>query len=457
MPVSILPASSSSPPGPAASGHKHSVRVRRALRVGSRALIAVSLIWGSYFSWSGDGLMLAANGLMGATGIACWWLTRRGDTRSAALLFVGVLFLLLSLMCVFMDIPNAQAPRVTHHYLLALGAASLLLFKHEKPWLRHGAPLLCFAAFYAFGSTQWGIPNARSLPDELRVSGSWVNSALAMIVTYRLLYVMLSEVAQHRALAAELRRALQAPQQHFHLHFQPQVDGQGRVRGAEALLRWKHPSNGDISPAEFIPVAEQSGLILPLGQWVLGRACAQLVAWAEQPALAGITLSVNVSAQQFLQRDFVPQLLSALKHSGARPERLMLELTESMLVNDLDDIVAKMHQLKARGLRLSLDDFGTGYSSLSYLKQLPLDELKIDKSFVQDVLENPQDAAIARTVATLGLTMGLEVVAEGVETEGQRRFLAQIGCRAFQGYLFGRPQAAEDFEAFVLNREAEAA
>ncbi|QPF76487.1 EAL domain-containing protein [Roseateles sp. DAIF2] len=423
--------------------------MRRALRVGSVALVLVSLVWGGYFAWQGDTLLVAANLLMGGTGAWCVRLARRGDTRGASLLLVGMLLLVLCLMCVFLDIPSPRAPRVTHHYLLALGATALLLFRNDRPWLRHGAPLLCFAAFFVFGSTQWGIVTPHALPDELRVLGSWANSAMAMAVMYALLYVMLSEVAEHKAMVADLRRALQDPQQQFALVYQPQVDTAGRVRGAEALLRWTHPGRGPVSPAEFIPVAEQSGQILPLGHWVLGRACAQLVAWAEHPQLRELTLSVNVSAQQFRQRDFVPQLLSILQRSGARPGRLKLELTESMLVNDLDDIVAKMRILKAEGVGLSLDDFGTGYSSLSYLKQLPLDELKVDKSFVQDVLENPQDAAIARTVTTLGLTMGLSVIAEGVETAGQRDFLAGIGCRAFQGYLYSKPLPAAEFDAYA--------
>jgi len=431
---------------------KHSLRVRRALLAGSIALLLISLVWGSYFAWRHSPLLLAANGLMAATGWRCLQLTRRGDTRPAALLLVGMMFVVLCLMCVFLDIPSPRAPRVTHHYLLVLGTASLFLFKHERPWLRHGAPLLCFGAFFAFGSTQWGIASAHALGDDLRVAGSWANSAMAMAVTYALLYVMLSEVAEHKAMAADLRKGLADKQ--FELHYQPQVDTEGRVRGAEALLRWTHPVQGPVAPTEFIPVAEQTGLILPLGHWVLGRACAQLVAWSAHPATEGLTISVNVSAQQFRQPDFVPQLLSILQRSGARPGLLKLELTESMLVNDLEDIVAKMRVLKSHSVGLSLDDFGTGYSSLSYLKQLPLDELKVDKSFVQDVLENPQDAAIARTVAALGLTMGLDVIAEGVETPGQRAFLAEIGCRGFQGYLFSKPLPAAAFERYVVERAA---
>jgi diguanylate cyclase (GGDEF)-like protein/PAS domain S-box-containing protein len=242
------------------------------------------------------------------------------------------------------------------------------------------------------------------------------------------------------ALEHDLRRGLDA--QEFVLHYQPQVNGQGLTVGNEALVRWKHQSRGMVPPAQFIPLAETTGLIMPLGQWVLEAACAQLVVWSTQPATTRWTLSVNVSASQFAQADFVTQVLQALEKTGANPNRLKLELTESMLVNDVDDIIEKMHTIKRSGVGFSLDDFGTGYSSLSYLKRLPLDQLKIDQSFVRDVLTDPSDAVIARTVVALGHSLGLTVIAEGVETAEQAEFLSGIGCDAFQGYYYGRPGPA---------------
>jgi diguanylate cyclase (GGDEF)-like protein/PAS domain S-box-containing protein len=235
----------------------------------------------------------------------------------------------------------------------------------------------------------------------------------------------------------DLRIALQ--NDGFALYYQPVVDAQSRVTGVEALLRWLHPQRGLISPAQFIPVAEQSGLILELGHWVLEVACAQLVAWSAQPATSDLTMAVNVSARQFRHPDFCSQVLGLLKSTGANPHRLKLELTESLLLSDVEDAVQKMGELRAVGVGFSLDDFGTGYSSLSYLKRLPLDQLKIDQSFVRDVLIDPNDAAIARTILTLAHSLDLGVVAEGVESEGQRQFLLQNGCKSFQGYLFGRP------------------
>ena len=244
--------------------------------------------------------------------------------------------------------------------------------------------------------------------------------------------------AEARArLEKDMRRGLAMNE--FVLFYQVQVNGDGVAVGAEALVRWQHATRGMVSPGEFIPLAEQTGMILPLGQWVLETACAQLAEWARNPAMAHWTLAVNVSASQFAHADFVGNVFRALEGAGARADRLKLELTESMLAVDIEDIIFKMFAIKSRGVSFSLDDFGTGYSSLTYLKRLPLSQLKIDQSFVRDILTDPNDAAIARTILALGHTLGLEVIAEGVETTHQHAFLAQIGCDAFQGYLFGRP------------------
>lgn len=243
------------------------------------------------------------------------------------------------------------------------------------------------------------------------------------------------------ALEADLRRGLQHGQ--FELHYQPQVDFAGALIGAEALIRWNHPTRGLVQPDAFIPVAEDTGLIVPLGAWVLDTACAQLRAWSDTLDTAALTLSVNVSARQFRQADFVDVVLSALNRSGANPRCLKLELTESLLLVDAEETIARMAALKAHGVGFSLDDFGTGYSSLSYLKRLPLDQLKIDRSFVRDLLADPNDAAIARAIITLAESLGLSVIAEGVETVEQRDALARQGCLSYQGYYFGRPGPVE--------------
>ena len=233
------------------------------------------------------------------------------------------------------------------------------------------------------------------------------------------------------------------------LHFQAVVGRTGRVSGAEALIRWHHPTRGQVPPGQFIPLAESTGLIVPLGQWVLNSACARLAVWGASTKTRHLTLAVNVSAHQFKAPDFVELVFDALERHGADPARLKLELTESLLAENVDDVVEKMTALRARGVAFSLDDFGTGYSSLSYLKRLPLAHLKIDQSFVRDLLVDPNDEAIARTIVALGASLGLAVIAEGVETEGQLALLQAMGCETFQGYLFARPVPVAEFEALV--------
>ncbi len=253
--------------------------------------------------------------------------------------------------------------------------------------------------------------------------------------------VMQNELEIRAALEADLRQGLRKGE--FRLYYQAQVDSSGRVTGAEALVRWQHPLRGMVSPMLFIPLSEETGLILPLGHWVLETACVQLAAWGSQAETAHLTLSVNVSARQFRHTDFVAQVMAVLDATSANPQRLKLELTESLLVDNVEETIAKMAALKTRGVSFSLDDFGTGYSSLSYLKRLPLDQLKIDQSFVRDILTDTNDAAIARTIIALAQQLDLSVIAEGVETEAQREFLARHGCLAYQGYLFGRPVPIE--------------
>ena len=255
---------------------------------------------------------------------------------------------------------------------------------------------------------------------------------------------MQAAMTRRVTLENDLRVAVRDRQ--FVLYYQPQVGKGGAVVGAEALLRLQHPARGVIGPGEFIALAEETGLIESIGNWVLQTACAQLAAWAGQPSTDHLTLAVNVSARQLRRADFVEQVLAAVDASGARPQRLKLELTESLLVDDVEGTIAKMCALKEKGVGFSLDDFGTGYSSLSYLKRLPLDQLKIDRSFVRDLLVDSNDAVIAKTIVALADSMNLAVIAEGVETEEQRDALSAIGCRFYQGYLFGRPVPLPAFE-----------
>jgi len=268
-----------------------------------------------------------------------------------------------------------------------------------------------------------------------RNMASWFNPAIEQ------------RAAARAALEADLRHALVENQ--FELHYQPQCDTGGRMTGVEALLRWRHPRRGLVPPVEFIPSSEETGLIVPLGRWVLETACGLLAQWAQSPRTAHLRMAVNVSAQQFQRPDFVAQTLALLAAAGAPPQCLKLELTESLLLADVEGTVAKMERLRDAGISCALDDFGTGYSSLSYLHRLPLVELKIDRSFIRDAANARHGGAIVHAVTALGRALCLDVLAEGVETEDQRAFIVAAGCRGFQGYLYARPMPLPQLQQFI--------
>ena len=263
---------------------------------------------------------------------------------------------------------------------------------------------------------------------------------------------MQDAVNSRASFEAALRKALENHQ--FQLHYQIQVDGiqedgSHRPFGAEALIRWIHPERGLISPAEFIPVAEETGVILSIGQWVLETACSQIKAWQQHKQTQELTLAVNISPKQFRQSDFVEQIQSVIQRHAIDPMRLKLEMTESLLLEEIETTIISMNALNKIGVQFSLDDFGTGYSSLQYLKRLPLHQLKIDQSFVRDIAHDNNDRAIVRTIIAMAESLGMSVIAEGVETEEQLRLLLNKGCTHYQGYLFGRPMPIEQFDALV--------
>jgi len=258
---------------------------------------------------------------------------------------------------------------------------------------------------------------------------------------------MQAAIDSRSAMENAMREGMQ--QGEFQLFYQPQIDHEGKLVGAETLSRWFPKDREPISPAQFIPLAEETALIIPLGLWVMQTACAQLKAWENTPATCGLQIAINVSALQFHQPDFVEQLQSCLQHSGANPALLKLELTESVVLKNIEDMISRMLQIKALGVAFSLDDFGTGFSSLSYLKRLPLDQIKIDQSFVRDVTGDTNDAAIVRAIIAMSHSLGMQVIAEGVETRAQLNFLKDNGCLLYQGYLFARPMPITEWGRFL--------
>jgi EAL domain-containing protein (putative c-di-GMP-specific phosphodiesterase class I) len=432
--------------GPLDAMHKR--RVLRVLMISSAALILFSLFWGYYFALRGNLMMVLLDAAVLGMSIMVVVLARRGRTRLASRLLIGLMFLALCFTALVLDAPTPESKRSIHHLLLALGVMACLLMRDERPWLRYGVPVVCLASYSVFAGSDIGWVTSMTLPDAVRTNANvWINHAFALGLVVLTLHTFQADVAERDGMEVELRDALVRGE--MILHYQPQLGPDQRVIGAEALVRWNHPKRGMVPPAEFISLAERTGLMVPLGDWVLRTACTQLVVWNYRPATASLRLAINVSAMQFAQPDFVERVLSAVKTAGADASRLKLELTESILALNLDEVSAKMVALKAHGIGLSLDDFGTGFSSLSYLSRLPLDELKIDRSFVRDMLNSPKDAAIVQAIVALSRSLGIEVVAEGVESDEQRLFLADVGCLSYQGYLFSRPVPGAMFDTLI--------
>lgn len=424
-------------------------RARRLMLMCGFILIALGMAWCGMYAFYGKWAMTALTSEAVVLGACVLALIFAGRVRLSAITAGHALLVLLVLLCLF-DNPIAGVPRSTHMYFLPVAAGAILVFRKEGWYLRFVLPSLLLLACAICGASKLNFAGRGVMPPaEVHGIAAWVNYLSALGVLAVVFFIMQTNFSARRAWETDLREAIVKGQ--FQLAYQPQVDRNGRPYGAEVLLRWDHRRYGNVSPEEFIPFAEKTGVIVPMGGWVLRQACAQLARWAANPATAALTLSVNVSTSQFLQRDFVKSVIEILESSGAPASRLKLELTESVFNCDLEGSVRKMNMLRERGVHWSLDDFGTGYSSLSVVRKLPVDELKIDRSFVREVAYNASDRAIIRTLVSLSRSLGLFLVAEGVSEERQFSVLRGAGCDAFQGYLFGKPVFIEEFEAIFLS------
>lgn len=425
-------------------------RSRRALRLllaTGTIMLLLGLGWCVFFFLQGARFVALTELALALMGVAVIATARVGRVRmSSWMAFIG-LFVFVCLFSARLDVQTAEIPRTTHLFLLVLAGCAFHVFRSERPWLRYGCVGVFLAAFVVFAAMPEGLPGLYAIPDHVRRVGIWINLVSVVLSLLVVMHLQESDIVAHRALHRSLRDALSS--RRFALFYQPQIDAGGRIVGAEALLRWRDPRRGLVLPGEFVKAAEDTGFILPLGQWVLVTACEQLSRWHRQPALRHLRLSVNVSAMQLRQPDFVEQVLDALQRSGIDGRLLTLELTESVLLDDMEGAVAKMRLLAAAGVRLSLDDFGTGYSSLSYLRRMPLSELKIDRAFVAEVTRDRHAASITRNLLQLGHDLGIDVIAEGIEQQEQYEFLRAQGCGLFQGYLFGKAMEIEAFDGLV--------
>ncbi len=380
-------------------------------------------------------------------------LTSIGGYRlTSALFFIGSLYLFYAFLCATFDIPAGNAPRTLHFFFLVVGVGGFIRLNHE-PTIRLFVLIFCFITFLFFQDTGWGLLNTsynmsnyiHSVP--ARIHLGWIFSGVAFSSLIMLFYFD-KYISENTSLKkTELLEAISKNQ--FELYYQPQSSHQ-HIIGAEALIRWNHPKKGVLTPNHFIPQIEKLDLMLTLSHWVLRRACKQLAIWSRNPLTKNLSLAVNVCAQDFTDQDYVKNVISIIDQESANPHLLKLELTESVLISNMETTIIKMKMLRSYGVRISLDDFGTGYSSLNYLKKLPLDQLKIDQSFIREIASNRHDQAIARTVIELAKSLDLDVIAEGVETDSQFQYLLSIGCNKIQGYLLSHPLPIRDFNDFLI-------
>lgn len=425
----------------------HDIRLRMLLAIGMMALLLLCSTWAVFYCLHHKWVLMYLHLAGVLLSLRVMMLIAQNRVRLAAITIGHGLLVMINLISL-LDPPVNGNVRSVHMYFLPVAAALTMAFRKEGLYLRMVLPLLFLACFLLYGPTHIGITQAEWLPPvDIIPYKVWINYSLSLAILGLGLLVMQTDITIRHSLYTDLRAALAKDQ--FSLHYQPQINAQGEVFGAEALLRWQHPVRGMIAPGTFIAMAEETGLIQPIGVWVLKKACEELATWSRNPAMAHLTMSVNVSASQLRQPDFVQEVIDIVTRSGASPAQLKLELTESIFAADVQATMQKMTALRNVGIRWALDDFGTGYSSLNYLKHLPFDQLKIDQSFVRDLQTDSNDKAIVQTLIDLSNSLNMMLIAEGVETTDQLDLLIKKGCCRYQGYLFSRPLPMHEFVLFV--------
>lgn len=403
-------------------------------------------MWAVVFASIGWWALVVLDFAIVASGLVTYMMVERGHLAAGLLVGQGVLIAIAIIMGLLIDVPTADAPRVSHLYLLVIATLGYLNYQRLKSRAQLIMIGVCLLAFVALASAPLTSPLV-VMPEFLRMSGTWANSIIATAMLAACIHVMHAEFIRKDTLSRDLMTALW--NEAFQLVYQPQVDLSRKTIGAEALIRWNSPQRGLVSPADFIPQAEKLGHMIAIGGWVFERSCRTLTKWGKEPHLRHLTMSINVSASQLMHEGFETLVHDTLVSTKANPRQLIIELTEDVLVSDIELVITKLQKLRQLGITFSLDDFGTGYSSLSYLRRLPVQQIKIDRSFVQDVAVNSSGASLANNIVLMGRDLGYDVLAEGVETTDQHNLFAQFGCTQFQGCLYSRPVALADFEKHI--------
>lgn len=388
---------------------------------------------------------------LGVAILPCWLLARRGNFSAGLLAAQLVCLLFVCLFSLLFDIPNKEVLRTTHLYLLVIALVGYINYQRTPSRQQAGMIIASLLMFVVFCSSRLAFPFAIPMPTAFREISSWVNAMMVTVMLGGGMAALQADFSRQTDIGRQLRRALK--QNEFVLYYQLQVSADGGFTGAEALLRWQHPEKGLLSPDFFLPDAQRAGLMPLIGEWVLREACFRLTQWQSRPEMARLTLAVNFTADHILETDFTENVIETVVSAGVNPSQLKFELTESVFATDMPVVVTTMETLAASGFRFALDDFGTGFSSLSYLRQLPLEQIKIDRSFVKAVLGGEKGRVIARNIIRMGRELQLQVLAEGIEEEAQWLIMKTLGCDAFQGYYFARPLSAPDFEKMFSSGE----
>jgi EAL domain-containing protein (putative c-di-GMP-specific phosphodiesterase class I) len=430
------------------AGLSFSHRMEKAYKYGSLSFMAIGVAWAIVFIFMGWWLVVGMDLIIVALGGVIYFSMRKGHLRFGVFLAQVGLLLVAITMGILLDVPTAEYPRVVHIYLLSLASLGYLNYQREKSNIQLLIIVICLLAFIVLSCAPLASPYVLQMPDLLRTVGTWANATMATIILAASVHAIHSELVRKDKDSRRLMSALWNKE--FKLVFQPQVDKSRKIIGAEALIRWHHPDKGEISPASFIPQAEQLDLMPDIGKWVLEEGCTVLKSWEQNPKLQHMNLSLNVSAKQLMHDEFEENLKKILNRTGVNPERLTLEITESVLVTGFEIARTKLATLNELGITVALDDFGTGYSSLSYLRQLPVQHVKIDRSFVRDAALNDASKTLVKNLVQLCNDLGQNVVAEGVETEEQHKLLCEFGASRFQGYLYGRPADLSQLESGVF-------
>jgi EAL domain-containing protein (putative c-di-GMP-specific phosphodiesterase class I) len=391
--------------------------------------------------------------MMGAGAFVSWRIAVRGNFSAGLMLAQAVHLVYAIIFCLLYDVPEAGIPRTTHLYLLTIALVGFINYQRRHTLMQMVLIATTLLAFIIFSSAELVYPFAHPIPQRLHLYLPLVNAVAGTVILCGGIVAMHTDFSRRSEKIRAIQYALYNNE--FVLFFQPLLNAAGQINGAEALLRWQQPGKGMVPPSEFIPDAQRAGLMPAVGDWVIATALRELAQWQSHPATAPLTLSINITVDHLMKPDFVERLIHHAGVSRVAPSRVKLELTESVFASDIDAVVAKMNTLAAAGFRFSLDDFGTGFSSLNYLRRLPLEQIKIDRSFVSGATENRKGAVIAMHIALMGLELKLEVLAEGIETVEQWRLMQEFGCTAFQGFYFSRPLNAGDFRAFTLKNSAE--